>query len=38
MTKDTKVSRRDLLKISAATAAGACVVNGLPAFAAEKFP
>ena len=39
MEKDKKLSRRDLLKISAAGAAGACVLsNGLPAFAADKFP
>jgi arsenite oxidase large subunit len=39
MSKDKKVSRRDVLKISAAGAAGACVMtNGMPAFAAEKFP
>lgn len=33
-----RFSRRDLLKISVATVAGTCVVNGLPVFAAEKFP
>jgi anaerobic selenocysteine-containing dehydrogenase len=39
MAKDKKISRRDLLKISAAGAAGACVMtNGMPAFAADKFP
>lgn len=39
MSKDKKISRRDVLKISAAGAAGACVMtNGMPAFAAEKFP
>jgi anaerobic selenocysteine-containing dehydrogenase len=38
MAKDSKLSRRDLLKISAAGAAGACVMtDGIPAFAAEKF-
>jgi len=39
MANDKKFSRRDLLKVSAAGAAGACVMtNGMPAFAAEKFP
>ena len=38
MADDNKVSRRDLLKISAAGAAGACLTNGMPAFAADKFP
>ncbi len=39
MTDGKRFSRRDLLKISAAGAAGACVLgNGVPAFAAGKFP
>jgi arsenite oxidase large subunit len=39
MSNEKKFSRRDLLKISAAGAAGACVLDkGIPAFAADKFP
>ena len=39
MAKEKKISRRDVLKYSAAGAAGACVLtNGIPAFAVEQFP
>ena len=39
MTVDRKLSRRDLLKISAAGAAGACALgSSIPALAAGKFP
>ena len=39
MSNKKNFSRTDLLKISAAGAAGACVLDkGIPAFAADKFP
>ncbi len=37
MGKENKLSRRDLLKISAAGAAGTCALGSIPAFAAGKF-
>ncbi|MBI4709842.1 MAG: molybdopterin-dependent oxidoreductase, partial [Nitrospirae bacterium] len=37
MSNEKEFSRRDLLKVSAAAAAGACVMNGMPVFAAGKF-
>ena len=37
MSNEKEFSRRDLLKVSAAAAAGACVINGMPVFAAGKF-
>ncbi|MBI5664706.1 MAG: molybdopterin-dependent oxidoreductase, partial [Nitrospirae bacterium] len=37
MSNEKKLSRRDLLKVSAAGATGACLIDGIPAFAAGKF-
>lgn len=38
MARDIKVSRRDLLKFSASTAGACLLTDGLPAFAAMRFP